>query len=126
MGILPLKPIIHDLLKNIWHLRTVLGALELFLVASGIALYVIEELVFGNSAHGALFWIEISFDDVIPPTLAKEISTSIFSMWVRKLNGLAGYLLLGLIVWVVQRSISGHNLKASRFVFFATNQDAQD
>lgn len=125
-GVLPLAPIIRHFFLNVWHLRFVLLALIALLVAASFLLLVVEgesilpgaeaasrlkELFFISAA--ALFPVNVS--SFKPATDAGRLLTLVLSS--------CGYFLLGLVVWLVQTSMTGLRLKVARYCFFPTDTD---
>lgn len=124
MNIIPIRPILRDFGKNISLLREVLFYLFVILTLNGVILYISEELIFGSQGRGLLYWIGAAFDDVMPPETIPKTTISMVGTVLRKLNALIGYIILGLMIWVVEHSVGNQPLRKSRFLFFAARDDA--
>lgn len=126
MKILPFRPIMRDLAANFWHLRTFLLLLLIVIVVDGILLFLFEDLFHSEGPKRSIFfWILLSVDDVFPPQLLNYTVGTEIGTVIRKLNGLLGYVLLGLVFHAIRESFRGHNLRASKRIFLTTEEEAR-
>src|ERR1700674_741278 len=92
----------------------------------GFLMYLFAELIeTAGSPRGLCFWLFLAFDHVFPPRLFnQDVGTGIV-LFIRKANGLLGYILLGLIFHVIREAFRDHNLRISRYIFLSTQADAR-
>ena len=100
--------------------------LLLMVVADGLLMYLFDELSStGGSPQGFYYWLALSFDDVFPPRLFSHAAGTEIVGFIRKINGLLGYVLLGLIFHAIREAFRDHNLRVSKFIFLATGTEAR-
>ena len=125
MKIFPVRPILRDFIRNAAYMRGVLFALFLLLVANGMLLYVVEDLqARPGQPRGLLYWIAVSLDDFAPPGTMNAMTQTALGSFLRKISALAGFIVLGLVIWMVEHAATGHTPKKPRFFFFASKEDA--
>lgn len=125
-GVIPLSPIAHHFAVNVWHLRFVLAILVAFLVAASALLLWVEgnAILPGSpllSRVKELFFITCSA--LLPVNLSFFKPTTDVGKLITLVEALCGYLLLGLVLWLVQSSMEGHPLKAARYGIIPSNRD---
>jgi hypothetical protein len=121
-GILPFRPVLRDLVRNLWVLRFFLLLIGALLLLSCAALAWAEG---PQPAAGTSFpeaWVRVllltlyGFDgEPHPVTPAGKAAVM--------LNSLIGKVFLGLLLWVIQQSLSDHPLKKSRYGIFPGGED---
>ena len=127
-GILPFRPVLYELVLNLWHIRLFLVLVFLMLLVSAGGLFLTERddlrqfVGAGSAAKEALF---VTASAVLPVQVSSYHVASGLAKCLLLLDGLCGFVLLGLILWVVQESMSGQQLKRARYLIFPTSADLQ-
>jgi len=112
--IIPLKDVVFDFFVNLWHIRLII-ILQFFLILINYFVFLYAEGDFLTNNHSALL---ITIDKVINSGLTDFSPHSDLGKIVYLFNSIYGYFILGIIVWIVQMSISNHKLKDSKFLLF--------
>jgi len=123
-AIIEFKPVLRDMRTNFWILRAFFGLILLCPVLGGVLLWGVDHLDGGSGPAGLPFWLGVAFSDIFPPATQID-GMSAAGVFLRRLNGLVGYILLGLIFHVIRESFRDHRLKESRYVFLSTDTDAR-
>ena len=125
-AILPFWPVVKDFFFNIWHLRLFLIVIISTLILSTSILVATE----GNTLvpDGPLDAkicraIRVTLNEVLPGSAEAYSPITAVGRCVRILNSLMGFILLGLLLWVIQESLGDHKLKRARYLFFPTHRD---
>jgi hypothetical protein len=125
-AILPFWPVIKDFIINIWHLRLFLLLIFATLILStGILVategkFLVPEGMIGNQICSAILF---TLNDVLPGSVVAYSPTTLAGKVVRIFNSLIGFVLLGLLLWVIQKSLSDHRLKKAKYLFIPTKKD---
>ena len=119
--ILPFGPVVGHFIRNLWYLRFFLLLFTAALLASSGVLYLAEGPHLAAHAGDSALWLRalgVTLEGVFlggspgyVPLSATGRAASIF-------NSLLGYVLLGILIWVVEQSLSGHKLTKSRYLLF--------
>lgn len=121
-GILPFRPVLRDFLRNLWVLRLFIFLMAVALLISSLALALAEgsQLASGGTilnAWGRALGLSLNvFGQTYLPVTALGKAAQVLNSFVSKL-------LLGVLLWVIQQSLSGHTLKKSKFILFPTSED---
>ncbi len=125
-GVLPVGPMLRHFCLNFWHLRSVLLVLLAFLGAANSLLLRCEGPNLAQAAGSRSQLTELFFV-TLTALLPVRVSTFEPATTVGRLvlgaEGFCGFVLLGIVLWVVQESMAGQRLKASRYLIFPTKTD---
>ncbi len=125
-AILPFRPIVRHFFTNLWHLRLFLLAIFLLICISSAVFYASErDYILPNKSLSArlkeMFFITMS--DVIPVKVAEYSAKTDLGKCMTIINSFCGFLLLGLLIWVIKQSMSGQRLKKSKLLVIPTKED---
>ena len=125
-AILPFRAVIKDFISNLWHLRLFFLLIFISILLSTGVLVIFEGKLINPT--GELFEQIISsfviiLKDIFSYSVEDYSSTTYISKSVRFFNSLIGYFLLGLLLWVIQESLSNHRLKKSKWLFLPSQED---
>jgi hypothetical protein len=119
--ILPFRPVLRDLIRNLWYLRFFLFLIFLFLLISSIILVIFEGSHLAPqgtfvSRWGIALWI--TFNGILFNFRQDYTPSTIIGEAMEILNSLISYILLGIMIWVIEQSLTGHKLEKSRYFLF--------
>jgi hypothetical protein len=125
-GILPFRPVLRDFIRNLWVLRFFffLIAVLLLISASSLAFAEGTHLVPGGTFISA--WsraIGITMNNFLFGFGQGYVPVTVLGKAAQILNSFISKLLLGVLLWVVQQSLSDHTLKKSKYMLFPTEED---
>jgi hypothetical protein len=124
--ILPFRPILTDFAKNLWHLRLFLLAILLFLLLGSAAFFWFEGAYLLPKASTAARCKEVlyvTFSALIPVKVSEYSPKTDLGKCIILSEGLCGFILLGLILWVIQSSMANQRLRKSKYWIFPTSSD---
>lgn len=125
-AILPFWPILYDFIKNVWYLRFFIVVILVILLASSGILAVAEGTNIDPNGTVSCLWcrsIAITLNDVFFGFETGYSPVTFIGKAADILNTFIGYILLGILIWVVEQSLSEHQLKKSKYLFFPTSED---
>lgn len=125
-GILPFRPVLRDFIRNLWVLRFFFFLIALLLLASCAVMALAEgpHLASGGTFIG--LWsraIGITLNGFLFGFGQDYVPVTAFGKAAQILNSFISKVLLGVLLWVVQQSLSDHVLKKSKYVLFPTGED---
>ena len=124
--ILPFRAIIVDFLNNLWHLRLFLIIIFVIVCTSSAIFYTSENnYILPNEPIKEKLkeMLFIIVSDVAPGKISNYSAKTDLGKCVTVINSFCGFVLLGLLIWVIQQSMSGHNIKKSKFLIIPTKED---
>jgi hypothetical protein len=125
-GILPFRPVLRDFIRNLWVLRF------FFLLIAALQLGTSALMACAQGVHPAAdgaaigFWnriVGVTLDGFFFGFGQGYVPLTALGRTAQILNSFLNKLILGVLLWVVQQSLSGHALKKSKFMLFPTEQD---
>jgi hypothetical protein len=125
-AILPFWPVIRDFIRNIWYLRLFIIVIFFIILASSGILVLAEAKNINVNGTAACLWsrsFAITLNDVFFGLAPRYSPITFFGKAVEILNSLIGYILFGVLIWVVEQSLSDHQLKKSKYLFLPTKED---
>jgi hypothetical protein len=125
-AILPFWPVLRDFVRNIWYLRLFIIVILITMLASSGILALAEGKNIDPNGTAACLWsrsFTITLNDVFFGLATRYSPVTFFGKAASILNSFIGYILLGVLIWVVEQSLSDHQLKKSRYLIFPTRKD---
>lgn len=126
--ILPLGKILKDLWKNFWHLRTIFLLIIILLLLNSFVFYLVEAKHIESKEtqiQKASDIIFITLNNTLPINITNYIPKTRLGKVILILDSLCGFMLLGLVIWIIQVSIKDQIIKESKCLFFATDKNAK-
>lgn len=126
--VIPLIPIARHFIVNAWYLRFVLVILMSFLAAASAALFWLEGDAIAPGSPISYRLKELCFitsSALLPVTVSSFKPSTDLGKVLTLVEGLCGYLLLGLLLWLVQASMEGHPLKIAKYGIFPSSRDSR-
>ena len=125
-GILPFRPVLRDFIRNLWVLRFFFFLIALLLlISSGVTAFAeAPQLASGGTLISA--WsraIGVTLNSFLFGFGQGYIPVTVLGKAAQVLNSFISKLLLGVLLWVIQQSLSDHALKKSRYMLFPTEED---
>ncbi len=121
-GILPFRPVLRDFIRNLWVLRLFFFILMVVLLTSSLGLAFAERSQLASSGTFLSAWAH-----AVSVTLSgfgqTYVPVTIVGRAAQVLNVFVSRLLLGILLWVIQQSLSEHTLKKSKYILFPTDED---
>ena len=125
MKIFPFLPVVKDFGLNIWDMRLFLLCILGILACNALAMSIVAPGEESMERHGFIFWFGIALDDAIPPATVSSIPTDGAIAFLRKINGITGYILLGLIFHAIREAFRDQKLKEAKWGLIPTKRDAR-
>jgi len=119
--ILPFKPIIRDFIRNLWYLRfIVLLIATVLLVSSGILAFAEGPYLDPQATFFGLWGraIGVTLEGFSFSASRAYSPVTVIGKIVEILNSFISYIVLGIFIWVVEQSLTGHKLKKSKYLLF--------
>lgn len=126
-AILPFWSVIRDFIKNLWYLRLFFLLIFLTLLASSGVLVFAEGKNIDPNGTFASQWssaIGITLNGLFLGLVTRYTPVTFIGKAAEILNSMISYILLGMLIWVIEQSLSDHHLKKSKYLFFPTREDA--
>lgn len=125
-GILPFRPVLRDFIRNLWVLRFFffLMAVVLLVSCSVMALAEGPRLASGGTFFHA--WVRsmyVVLNGFFFGYGQAYAPVTVLGKTAQVLNSFISKLLLGILLWVIQQSLSEHTLKKSKYILFPTSED---
>ncbi len=125
-AILPFWPVLRDFARNIWYLRLFLIILLIVLLASSGVLTLAEGGNLDPNETGGCLWCQalvITLNDVFLGLAVRFTPVTFWGNAAGLVNSFIRYLFLGILIWVIEQSLSDHRLKKAKYLFFPTRED---
>jgi len=125
-GILPFRPVLRDFIRNLWVLRFFFFLIAGLLLISSAGIAFAEGPQFASLGTFINAWgraIGVTLNGFLFGFGQVYVPVSLLGKAAQVLNSFISKLLLGVLLWVVQQSLSDHTLKKSRYLFFPTEED---
>ena len=125
-GILPFRPVLRDFIRNLWVLRFFFFLIAGLLLISSAGIAFAEGPQFTSLGTFINAWgraIGVTLNGFLFGFGQADIPVTLLGKAAQVLNSFISKLLLGVLLWVVQQSLSDHTLKKSRYLFFPTEED---
>jgi hypothetical protein len=125
-AILPFWPVLRDFIKNIWYLRLFLLVILITLLASSVILVLAEGQNLDPNGTGINLWgraLGVTFNGLFFGLVTTYTPVTFFGKATEILNSMISYILLGMVIWVIEQSLSDHRLKKSKYLFFPSKED---
>ena len=119
--ILPFRPVAGHFFRNLWYLRffMLLFAAAL-MISSGVLLLAEGSQLDAGSGGSALCVraLGVTVEGVLLGGSQGYVPVTALGKAVTLFNSLLGYALLGILIWVIEQSLSGHRLTKSKYLVF--------
>lgn len=124
-GILPFRPVLRDFIRNLWVLRFFFFLIAVLQLISS-ALMAFAEGVPASDGSFISFWscvIGVILNGFFFGFGQGYVPVTVLGRAAQILNSFLNKLILGVLLWVIQQSLSDHALKKSIFILFPTEED---
>ena len=124
-GILPFRPVLRDFIRNLWVLRFFFFLIAVLQLISSALMAFAEGVHFSDGTFIS-FWnrvIGVTLNGFFFGFGQGYVPVTVLGKTAQILNSFINKLILGVLLWVVQQSLSDHALKKSKFMLFPTEED---
>lgn len=125
-GILPFWPVLRDFIRNLWVLRFFFFLIAIMLLVSSAVMAWAEGAHLASDGTFISLWgraVEITVNGFLFGFGQEYVPVTAPGKAAQVLDSFISKLLLGLLLWVVQQSLSDHMLKRSKYMLFPTEED---
>jgi hypothetical protein len=125
-GILPFRPVWRDFIRNLWVLRFFFFLIAVLQLISSALMAFAEGVPPASDGTLISFWrrvIGVILNGFFFGFGQGYVPVTVLGKTAQILNSFLNKLILGVLLWVIQQSLSDHVLKKSIFILFPTEED---